>query len=175
MKNAILAACASASLLVLAACGVNSAASGTCPRIGVLPDAADLPVKNGTGEVVALARLSVSNSPCVYNKSRVASTGFSTVEFTLTVRVAAAATKAVRVTSVKAPYLVATVAPDGVVTGRQRYEMNVDISDRTGSEDDRIKITLPYEGSGNASGHRIVVAFQLDEETVRLNRSRLGR
>jgi len=176
VKGGVAALLCGAALIILQACSPgNSAAAGKCPRIGVLPDAADYPVKDGNGKVLALARLSLTNSACIYNKSNTAETGFSNVSFSLTVRVAAALSQGSRISRIAAPYVIATVAPDGVITGRQEYTMDVDVSGRTGTEDERVTINIPYQGGGDAAGHRVVVAFKLDEATVRLNRSRLGR
>jgi len=161
--------------LALAACGANSSAAGQCPKIGVLPDAADLPVTDANGQVIALARLSLQNGPCIYDKSAVQRTGFSKVSFPLTVRVSAAQVKGARVNDIDVTYIVATVSPEGAITGRQEYRLNVDLDGTTGKEDDKILINIPYAGNGNAAQHRVVAAFKVDRETVQLNRERLGR
>lgn len=159
----------------LASCGAGSSAAGACPKIGVLPDAADLPVTNAQGEIVALARISLQNGPCIYDKSQAARTGFSKVSFPLTVRVSAAQLKGALISDVDVSYVIATVSPDGAVTGKQEFDMNVDLDGKSGSEDDKIFIDLPFEGNGNASQHRVIAAFKVDRETVSLNRQRLGR
>lgn len=161
--------------LALAACGANSTAAGTCPKIGVLPDAADLPVTNANGEVVALARISLQNGACIYDKSQAERTGFSKVSFPLTVRVSAARFRGARISDIDVEYIIATVAPDGAVTGRQEFEISVELDGEVGSEDDKIFINLPFQGNGNAGQHRVVAAFKVDRETVTLNRQRLGR
>jgi hypothetical protein len=161
--------------LTLAACGTSSSAAGICPKIGVLPDAADLPVTNSEGQVVALARLSVRNGPCIYDKTQAPRTGFSKVSFPLTVRVSAARFRGARVSDIDVTYIIATVSPDGVITGRQDFEMTVDLDGELGSEDDKVLINLPYEGNGAAGQHRVVAAFKVGRETVALNRQRLGR
>lgn len=160
---------------ILAACGANSAAAGKCPKIGVLPDAADLPVTDANGQVVALARLSLRNGPCIYDKTRSRNTGFSKVTFPLTVLVTAASAKGAAQNDIDVSYVIATVSPDGVVTGRQTYQMSVDMDGTTGVEDDKIQISIPFEGNGTASEHRVVAAFKVDRATIDLNRRRLGR
>lgn len=161
--------------IALAACGANSTAAGTCPKIGVLPDAADLPVTNANGQVVALARLSVRNGPCIYDKSQAAKTGYSKVSFPLTVRVSAARFKGARISDIDVDYVIATVSPDGVITGKESYEISVDFDGGVGSEDDKVLINIPFEGNGSAGQHRVVAAFKVDRETVKLNRQRQGR
>lgn len=175
MFRTIAAGLVTAAALALASCGGNSAAAGKCPKIGVLPDASDLPVTNAAGEIVALARLSVANGACIYDKTQVTRTGYSKVQFPLTVRVSVARTQGSGVGDIDVKYIVATVSEDGVVTGKQVYDMSVSFDGRTGFEDETLLITMPYEGNGSASQHRIVAAFQLDRETVRINRQRLGR
>jgi hypothetical protein len=164
-----------AAAITLAACGANSTAAGVCPKIGVLPDAADLPVTNPSGQVVALARLSVAHGACIYDKTQAPRTGFSKVTFPLTVRISAARFKGARISDVDVTYLIATISPDGVITGRQNYEMTVEFDGEVGSEDDKVLINIPYEGNGTAGQHRLVAAFKVDRETVLLNRQRLGR
>lgn len=175
MFRTLAAGLVTAAALALASCGGGSAAAGKCPRIGVLPDAADLPVTNASGEIVALARISLANGPCIYDKTQVTRTGYSKVQFPLTVRVSVARVQGSSVNDIDVKYIIATVSADGVVTGQQSYEMNVDFDGRTGFEDEKLLVTVPFEGSGSASQHRVVAAFQLDRETVQINRQRLGR
>ncbi|WP_416897609.1 MAG: hypothetical protein ACMVY4_19435 [Minwuia sp.] len=159
----------------VSSCGLGSAAFGTCPKIGVLPDAADKVILDNNGQLLALARLSTANSPCAYDKTDTQRTGYSRVSFTLTVRSSAARNQGAQISRVDTPYVVATVAPDGTVTGKQNYDMTVSIDGQSGFEEDRIQIRIPYEGGGEASQYRVVVGYQLDRAAVEQNRSRLGR
>ncbi|WP_417516675.1 hypothetical protein [Minwuia sp.] len=175
LKAGLVAGSMIAIAAVLHACGGGAAAAGTCPKIGVLPDAADNPVTGPDGEVVALARLSVQHGTCIYDKSNASRTGYSKVRFPMTVRVSAARFQGARVQDIDVEYVVATVAPDGVITGRQTYSTTIGLSSATNFEDEKILIEIPYQGNGEASQHRVVAAFLIDRETVALNRSRLGR
>jgi hypothetical protein len=173
--RALAALAVTGSALALAACGIQSTAAGVCPKIGVLPDAADFPVRNANGDIVALGRLSLSNTSCIYDKSRVVETGFSSVSFTLTVTASVVRSEGARLSSVDLPYVVATVAPDGVITGRQESVLEVSLDGRSGQDEDRLNIRIPYRGNADADQHRVVAAFRVDEQTVLLNRNRLGR
>lgn len=171
----IVAAMLGAGAFALSGCGGSSAAAGPCPKIGVLPDAADYPVQDASGKLLALARLSVSNSACIYDKSQASSTGFSRVDFSIEVTVTAVRAEGSLVDDIDVPVVVATVSGDGVLTARDDYEMNVEIDGRTGEETQRLQIRVPYAGNGFATDHRVLAAFRLDERTVQFNRSRLGR
>ncbi len=173
-----LAPIATSLALVLAACGgVTTAADGTCPRIGVLQDAANYPLKDSAGNIRALARLSVSRATaCTYNKSNTAETGFSTMRTVLNVRADAARAETANMSSIEVPVIVATVSADGLLTGRHRLTMDVPITTGgTGNAEEQVEVVISYKGSGEAEQHRIVVAFDLGRDEVLLNRSRVGR
>lgn len=172
---AILAALLGVGAIGLSGCGGGSAAAGPCPKIGVLPDAADYPVQDANGKVMALASLSVSHGACIYDKSQTSSTGFSRVEFNMQVTATAVRAEGSLIDDVDLPVIIATVSGEGVLTGRETYEIGVEIDGRTGSRTQQLHIEVPYRGGGFATDHRILVAFQLDEKTVQFNRSRLGR
>lgn len=173
-----LAPLATSLALALAACGgVGTAADGTCPRIGVLQDAANYPLKDSAGSIRALARLSVDRAtPCTYNKSNTAQTGFSTMRTVLNVRAGAARAETASMSSIEVPIIVATVSPDGLLTGRHKLTMDVPFTTGgTGNAEEQVEVVISYKGSGEADQHRIVVAFDLDRDEVLLNRSRVGR
>jgi len=166
--------------LALSACGIGgigSAANGPCPKIGVLQDASNFPVKDQAGNIRALARLNVAgNSPCAYDKSSTETSGFSSMRTVLTVQVAAARSGSARMTSITVPVVIATISADGLLTGRQKISMDVGFDpDGTGSEQEQVEVHINDKGSGDADSHRIVVACDLDRDEVLLNRSRQGR
>lgn len=162
--------------LLAASCGTSSTAAGPCPKIGVLPDASNFTVTDGAGQVRALARLDVSNSACIYNKSNFASTGYSSVATVLTLTVSAVRSEGSSVSSMTVPVRVATIAADGVLTGQRDLDIDVSVpATGTGREEERVDINLPYPGGGTAEQVRVVVAFRIDRNAVMVNRSRLGR
>ncbi|MDF1720999.1 MAG: hypothetical protein P1U65_10020 [Minwuia sp.] len=166
--------------LTLSACGLgglSSAANGPCPRIGVLQDASNFPVKDQAGNIRALARLNIiSNSGCVYDKSNTDRTGFSTMRTVLKIQVAAARSGSTQMSSVTVPVIIATISADGLLTGRQKITLDVPFNNGgTGSEEEEVEVRINYKGSGDADTHRIVAAFDLDRDEVLLNRSRQGR
>lgn len=164
--------------LGLAACGgVGSAADGACPRIGVLQDAANYPLKDSAGNIRALARLSVQRTKgCTYNTSNAAATGYSSMRTVVQVRVDAARAETASMSSIEVPVIVATVTDDGVLTGRSRVTMDVPLSSLgTGNADKQVEVEINFKGTGEIAQHRIVVAFDLDRDEVLLNRSRIGR
>lgn len=168
-----------AAALGVSACGgpLINTATGPCPKIGVLPDAADYPVRGPNGQILGLASLSVVHGACVYNTSRARETGYSSVQVLLTVFASGVRSPGADLDEITAPYVVATVADDGVLTGREEYVADINLGlDGKGSEEEKINVVMPYKGIvGDANQHRIVVAFKLDREDVELNRSRLGR
>lgn len=173
-----LAPLATSLALVLAACGgVGTAADGTCPRIGVLQDAANFPLKDSAGNIRALARLTVNRAtPCTYNKSNTAQTGFSSMRTVLDVRVDAARAESASMSTIEVPVIVATVSEDGLLTGRHRLTMDVPFTTGgTGNAEEQVEVVISYKGGGEADKHRVVVAFDLDRDEVLLNRSRIGR
>lgn len=166
--------------LTLSACGlggISSAANGPCPRIGVLQDASNLPLKDQAGNIRALARLNIAgNSACAYDKSNTDRTGFSSMRTVLTLQVAAARAGASRMSSVTVPLVIATISADGVMTGRKKINLDVGFDpDGTGSEQEQVEVQINYKGSGDADTHRIVAAFDIGRDEVLLNRSRQGR
>ncbi|MDF1734775.1 MAG: hypothetical protein P1U37_05775 [Minwuia sp.] len=174
----ILAPIATSLALALAACGgVGTAADGSCPRIGVLQDAANFPLKDSAGNIRALARLSFSRAtPCTYNKSSTDQTGFSSMRTVLNVRADAARAESASMSSIEVPVIVATVSADGLLTGRHRLTMDVPFTTGgTGNAEEQVEVVISYKGSGEAEQHRIVIAFDLDRDEVLLNRSRVGR
>lgn len=172
---AIVAALLGASALTLSGCGASSSAAGPCPKIGVLPDAADYPVQDANGKILALARLSVDHGVCIYDKSQASSTGFSRVDFNMQFHVSVVRAEGSLIDDVDVPVVIATVSDDGVLTARQNYDMNVTMDGRTGQESQALHIRIPYKGNGNATDYRVLAAFKLDEAAVQFNRKRLGR
>jgi hypothetical protein len=168
-----------AALLALAGCGGGDQPTlpATCPRVGILADAADLThFRPGAGQdlsaMVLDARITGFQARCDYTRRGRA------LEMILTVQFAAERGPAAQgARTAELPYFVTVVSPDEtqVIAPPQHFSTRVvfptNVS-RVRANGQELSIVIPLGGERRLGDEAVLIAFQLTPEELALNRRR---
>jgi hypothetical protein len=147
-----------------------------CPRVATPADTADLvrfrtPESRDLTDLVVAARItSLSGSCALVNRQRA---------IEVTVRLGAEATRgpAAPGRAIQLPYFVAVAAPEGEVLDKAVYTMGVEFPanvQRARMRGEEVRLTLPIDPDRPVPAYTVYVGFQLTEQELALNRSRVA-
>jgi hypothetical protein len=152
-------------------------ARAECPRVGSPADAADLvrfrtPDSRDLTDLVVAARITALNGACTPVNRQQA------VEVTLTIGMEAARGAAAQGRSVTLPYFVAVTDGAERVLDKAVYTVVAEFpanAQRVRMRGEEVRLTLPVAPGRSAADYAVYVGFQLSEQELALNRSRVTR
>jgi len=170
---------AAAALVALAGCGGGDQPTlpATCPRVGILADAADLTrFRPGAGQdlsaMVVDARITGFQARCDYTRRGRALEMILTVQFAAERGPAAAGTR-----TADLPYFVTVVSADEtqVIAPPQHFSTRIvfptNVS-RARANGQELSIIIPLGGERQLGEQAVLIALQLTPEELALNRRR---
>ena len=146
-----------------------------CPRVASPSDTADLvrfrtPESRDLTDLVVSARITSLNGTCALVNRNAA------VQVTVTMGVEAMRGPAAPGRTIQLPYFVAVTGPDEEVLDKAVYTLAVEFPanmQRARMQGEEIRLTIPVTAERPASANRVYVGFQLTEQELALNRSRV--
>jgi hypothetical protein len=154
----------------------NTSLRADCPNVGSPTDTADLvrfrtPESRDLTDLVVAARITSLDGSCRFVNRQTA------VEVTLTMGLEIARGPAAQGRSLSLPYFVAVAADGERILDKAVYAIAAEFpanTQRLRVRGEEIRLTLPVSEAQRAAGYSVYVGFQLTEQELALNRSRIA-
>lgn len=154
----------------------NTSLRADCPNVGSPTDTADLvrfrtPDSRDLTDLVVAARITALDGSCRFVNRQTA------VEVTLTMGLEIARGPAATGRSLSLPYFVAVAADGERILDKAVYAIAAEFpanTQRLRVRGEEIRLTLPVSETQRAAGYSVFVGFQLTEQELALNRSRIA-